>query len=139
MKRGACVAMTMVLTLALAVAANGHDTSATVQVKTRDELQRAVAGARPGTRIAIAPGTYDGGLAFTRLHGTKDEPIILAAADPSQPPVIQGGNTCLRLSDPAYPTPSVPAAAVRLPFGDKHRAVGRPALSLFGERRAGRV
>ena len=73
-----------------------------VQVGTRGELQQAVAKAQPGTRIVIAPGTYEGGLTFTRLQGSKDQPIVLAAADPARPPVIQGGGSCLHLSDPAY-------------------------------------
>lgn len=102
MKRGKWVAAPMVFAIALAAAANAQDVSATVQVKTRDELQQAVSAARPGTKIVIAPGIYDGGLSFAGMEGTKDRPIILAAADPAQPPVIQGGNSCLRLSDPAY-------------------------------------
>ena len=102
MEHGQWFALTMVSALAFVAAANAQGTSATVLVKTRDELQQAVAGAKPGTKIVIAPGTYEGKLAFTRLHGTKDQPIILAAADPAQPPVIQGGNSCLHLSDPAY-------------------------------------
>lgn len=102
MKCGKWFALTMVVALAFAAAANAQGTSATVPVRTRDELQRAVAGAKPGTKIVIAPGTYEGKLAFSRLQGTEDQPIILAAADPAQPPVIQGGNFCLRLSNPAY-------------------------------------
>lgn len=35
----------------------GADKLTTVQVSTRDELQRAVEGAKPGTKILIAPGT----------------------------------------------------------------------------------
>lgn len=95
MKSSACVTLTMILALAFAAAANAEVTSVTVQVKTRDELQQAVAGAKPGTKIVIAPGTYDGGLVFPRLYGTKDQPIILTAADPAQPPVIQGGGTAV--------------------------------------------
>ncbi len=85
-----------------AASAQPMASGATVLVKTRDELQQAVIGAQPGTKILLAPGTYRGGLVFTRLQGAKDKPIILAAADPKQPPVIDGGNTCLHLSDPAY-------------------------------------
>jgi hypothetical protein len=72
-----------------------------VRVRTRDELQQAVAAAKPGTKIALAPGNYAGGLSFAGLRGEKDRPIILAAEDPTKPPVIEGGNSCLHLSDPA--------------------------------------
>jgi Right handed beta helix region len=73
-----------------------------VHVKTRAELQKAAAQAVPGTKIMIAPGTYAGGLLFANLHGTKERPIVFAAADESRPPVIQGGGNCLHLSEPAH-------------------------------------
>jgi hypothetical protein len=92
----------LVFALAGVATALAQDSGETVHVETRDELQRAVAEARPGTTIAIAPGTYNGGLAFTDLQGEEGKPIILAAADPAQPPVILGGNLCLHLSDVAY-------------------------------------
>ncbi|MCE9606168.1 MAG: right-handed parallel beta-helix repeat-containing protein [Planctomycetia bacterium] len=88
--------------LLVSAVANAQDRSATVNVRTREELEQAVAEARPGTTIAIAPGTYEGGLAFSRLQGTQDRPIVLAAADRMRPPIISGGNSCLHLSDPAY-------------------------------------
>ena len=62
---------------------------------------KAVQRARPGTTIAIAPGTYEGGLHWSELQGTDSAPIVLAAQDPSRPPVIRGGTTCLHLTDPA--------------------------------------
>ena len=75
---------------ASSVAAMAQSPSVTVPVKSRDELQQAVAKAKPGTKIVIASGTYDGGLAFAGLQGAKDKPIILAAADSARPPVIHG-------------------------------------------------
>ncbi|MCH7988348.1 MAG: right-handed parallel beta-helix repeat-containing protein [Planctomycetes bacterium] len=74
----------------------------TVTVKTRDELIQAVQNAKPGTRILIAPGNYDGGLRFNNLHGEKGKPIILAAVDANKPPVFSGGTTGLHFTDPAY-------------------------------------
>jgi hypothetical protein len=74
----------------------------TVKVSTRDELRRAVQSAHPGTKILIAPGTYRGGLNFTRLRGTKDKPIVLAALDTKRPPVFKGGASCFHLTDPGY-------------------------------------
>lgn len=73
-----------------------------VQVRTRDSLIRAVENARPGTKILIAPGTYRGGITFNQLRGTKDKPIILAAADPDRAPAFKGGAACFHLTDPAY-------------------------------------
>ena len=102
MKSGNWVLVMFVLAPVFVAVANAQGVSVTVSVHTRDNLQRAVEVAKPGTTILLAPGTYEGGLAFTRLQGTKDHPIILAAADDSKPPVIQGGNSCLHLSDPAY-------------------------------------
>ncbi|GAB4137670.1 MAG: hypothetical protein Tsb009_05280 [Planctomycetaceae bacterium] len=74
----------------------------TLTVKTRDEFIRAVRNAKPGTQILIAPGTYAGGLRFTNLQGEKGKPIILAAADAKNPPVISGGFSGLHFIDPAY-------------------------------------
>ncbi len=95
-------AMIGLLFLMCDVAALAQGPGAPVTVKSRDELQRAVASATPGTRIVIAPGTYAGGLSFAGLRGTSENPIVLTGADPTQPPVIQGGNSCLHLSNPAF-------------------------------------
>jgi len=75
---------------------------ATVRVADVAELRRAVAAAKPGTRILIAPGTYRGGLSFNRLRGAKGKPIVLSAADPKKPPVFEGGGSVLHFSDPAW-------------------------------------
>ncbi|MBT6483974.1 MAG: M48 family metalloprotease [Planctomycetaceae bacterium] len=77
----------------------------TVTVKSRNELIQAVRNAKPGAKILIAPGTYDGGLRFANLHGEKQKPIILAAADAKKPPVISGGSSGLHLTDPSYVEP----------------------------------
>ena len=63
----------------------------TVRVATRDELVRALAAAKSGTTILIAPGTYRGGFSQARLQGTKEQSIVLAGADAKNPPVIEGG------------------------------------------------
>ncbi len=73
-----------------------------VLVGTRSELIEAVQKAQAGTRILIKPGTYRGGLSFRQLRGERDKPVILAASNPKQPPVIQGGASCIHLSDPGY-------------------------------------
>jgi Right handed beta helix region len=82
-------------------AANGN-ALATVTVDSRHELMEAVRTAKPGTKILVAPGTYAGGLSFNNLKGEAGKPIILAAADPQNPPVIDGGASGLHFTDPAY-------------------------------------
>ncbi|MCI0360812.1 MAG: right-handed parallel beta-helix repeat-containing protein [Planctomycetaceae bacterium] len=73
-----------------------------VEVRNRDELASALRDAKPGTIIRIAPGNYGGGLSQGRLRGTKDQPIIIAGADPDKAPVIEGGGSGLHLSSPAH-------------------------------------
>jgi len=74
----------------------------TVRVQTSDELRKAVAEARPGTTVLLAPGRYRGGLVFNDLKGAKGKPIVIAAEDSENLPVIEGGNSCLHLTDPQY-------------------------------------
>src|SRR5688500_10288210 len=90
--------------VSVALIASGRNTAwaATVEVRSRDELVRAAAAAEPGTRIAVAPGTYEGGITLPNLRGAEGRPIVIAAADPARPPVIEGGAFCLHLTDPAY-------------------------------------
>lgn len=82
----------VLLAPALAVAAD-------VKVTTRDELLRALAEAKPGTRVLLAPGDYEGGLSLKDLHGAPGKPIVIAGVDSKNPPVIKGGTECLHLSD----------------------------------------
>jgi hypothetical protein len=78
--------------------------SVEVFVKDRAGLESALAAARPGARIRLAPGDYAGGLSFHDLAGTEAKPIIVAAADPAHPPRIVGGTNGLQLSDVAHLT-----------------------------------
>lgn len=66
-------------------------------------LRAALLGAKPGDRITLAAGTYDGSLFIERLRGTKDKPITLAGADPGNPPTIRAtGAECIHLTAPAW-------------------------------------
>jgi Right handed beta helix region len=65
-------------------------------------LAQALAAAKPGTTIQIAPGTYRGGLNARGIQGEEGRPIIIRAADPKQPPVIEGAGTGLHLADVAH-------------------------------------
>lgn len=74
----------------------------TTTVRTTDELRRALAQARPGMKILLAPGRYQGGIYAANVRGAPGQRILVAAADPKQPPVIEGGANGIHLSDPAY-------------------------------------
>ena len=64
-----------------------------------ESIIEAVRNAKPGDRIYIAPGTYDfteyqGAQKIdTKAAGTADAPILLAAADKKNPPVLTGSST----------------------------------------------
>jgi hypothetical protein len=75
---------------------------APIRVRDADGLRRAVARAKPGTRITLAPGAYPGGFFFANLRGKPGRPIVLAGANPAAPPVIEGGSEGMHLSDPAW-------------------------------------
>jgi polygalacturonase len=61
-----------------------------VRVSNAAEFRQAVAAARPGTRVLIAPGEYRGGFSFSGLTGTVDRKIVIAGADPSNRPRFSG-------------------------------------------------
>lgn len=73
-----------------------------VPVRDAAGLRAAAASAGPGTRILLEPGTYPGGFHFVNLRGATNHPVILAAADPQRPPVIQGGANGMQLTDPQF-------------------------------------
>ena len=60
-------------------------------------LREALAAAKPGATVYVAPGIYDGGILLDGLQGTEDAPIVIAGADPEDPPVIEGGGSGLHL------------------------------------------
>jgi hypothetical protein len=77
---------------------------APVEVRDDASLRSAIRSAGPGTTLRLAPGTYSGGLSAANLQGTIEQPITIEAADPTDPPVIEGGASGLHLSDPAHIT-----------------------------------
>jgi len=83
-------------------AASSDAADADVIVKDAAQFRQAVAQAQPGTRILLAPGQYPGGFHFANLRGDTKKSIVIAAADPAHPPVIQGGAGGLHLSKPAF-------------------------------------
>lgn len=94
-----------VLTTMLAVGpcrGDGNGARHQIPVSDRNSLIEAIRSASPGATILLAPGTYEGGLWFQGVQGTEDSPIVIAAADPHNPPVISGGGTALHLVEPAW-------------------------------------
>lgn len=83
--------MRMILAVAACLAAD-------VDVKDDDGFRKAVAEAKPGTTIRVAPGNYAGGVFARDLHGLAGRPIAIRAADPRRPPVFRGAAFALQLS-----------------------------------------
>ena len=73
-----------------------------VRVADDAQLRRALAEARAGTTISIAPGRYRGGLYLSDRSGTAEAPIVIEGGDPNRPPVFQGGVQLIHLSDCSY-------------------------------------
>jgi len=76
--------------------------AADVKVNGAAELRAAVAAAKPATRILLAGGNYGAGFYFSNMRGEEKQPIVIAAADPQQPPVFRDGNVAMHFSNPAY-------------------------------------
>jgi hypothetical protein len=91
-------ALTYLIVVALIVPVH----AAEVTVRTPAELTSAVAAAKPGTRIAVAPGEYGGGFHFVNVRGETGNPIIIAAADPKNPPTFSKAKTGMHFSGVAH-------------------------------------
>ncbi|WP_165226419.1 right-handed parallel beta-helix repeat-containing protein [Aquisphaera insulae] len=86
--------------------------ASSARVRARDEptrtvsdvphLRDALARARPGESILLAPGEYRGDVMVQGLHGEPGKPIVLRASDPKRPPVFRDGTTGLHLSRVAH-------------------------------------
>ena len=75
---------------------------ATVRVRDVQAFRQALAQAKPGARIELAPGEYAGGIYLADVRGEEGKPIVIAAADPKAPPRFRGGAAALHLVDPAW-------------------------------------
>src|SRR5437867_8479642 len=65
-------------------------------------IRQAIAAAKPGARILIAPGEYPGGFYFANLKGAPGKAILIAGADPKNPPRFVGGAAAFHLASAAY-------------------------------------
>lgn len=77
-----------------------------INVSTAAQLEQQLPLLQAGDTLAVEPGTYDVGLLRPRLgtfghtaEGTPTAPITLTAADPANPPLIQGS---VKLDDANY-------------------------------------
>src|SRR5262245_14104310 len=70
----------------------------TVRVGDATAFNRAVAAAKPGDTILVAPGEYANNFHFRGVHGAAKEPIVIAAADPDKPPQFVGKTAPLHFS-----------------------------------------
>lgn len=72
------------------------------RVKDAAGFNRAVAAARPGDRILLAPGVYGNNFHFRGVHGTAKEPIVIAADNADKPPSIVGTRAPLHFSGASH-------------------------------------
>jgi hypothetical protein len=91
--RSSVVALALVLFSAFNAVHAGE-----VEVSDRTALIQALQQATPGTTIRVAPGTYRGGISAAGLKGEEGKPIVITAADPKQPPMVEGGGGGIHLS-----------------------------------------
>ncbi|MEZ0266586.1 MAG: nitrous oxide reductase family maturation protein NosD, partial [Phycisphaerae bacterium] len=93
---------TLIVALFVAVPAIAQE----VRVNVTDDasLRRALAGAKPGSRIVVAPGKYRAGLEITGVRGSADKRLVIEAADPKDKPVIDGGRLGIHVHGCAYVT-----------------------------------
>jgi Right handed beta helix region len=73
-------------------------------VRNTEELRAAFQSAQPGTTIVLAPGRYSPDISVESLRGTKDKPIIIAAADERHPPLFAGGKVAFHFIGCSYIT-----------------------------------
>ena len=94
----------LVLPLVAHAAALSADERQGVVVRDDASLRRALDTAGPGSSVVLAPGTYRPGIHVRGLKGTAEAPVVIAGSLPGDPPVIEGGQVGLHLSDCAHVT-----------------------------------
>jgi len=93
---------TAALVLESASHGRGVDDARVARVSTVHELRAEARAATPGTRIEVAPGDYAGGIYLENLRGAKGLPIVIAGADPKNPPRFVGGADGIHLINPSF-------------------------------------
>lgn len=94
---------------------------AVVEVSDLGALREAIARARPGTEIVVAPGRYEGRLFVREVRGAPGRPIVIRGRDERDPPVLVSaqfaGASHLVLSDLRFESP--PANGVNVDDGER--------------------
>jgi hypothetical protein len=90
------------ITAALLLTAGTLRGAETHRVGDANAFNRAVAAAKPGDTILVAPGEYGSNFSFRSVHGTAKEPIVIAAADPEKPPQFVGKTAPLHFSGASH-------------------------------------
>lgn len=73
-----------------------------VEVASTEALKQALGKAAPGTRIVLAGGKYKGGLWAGKVRGAPGAPVVVAAKDPNDPPIFQGGRMGFEMAESSY-------------------------------------
>src|SRR5512143_2217136 len=89
-----------VLAAGLVLAAIRSATAATISVGPGDSYQK-IESAQAGDEVVIAPGTYAFRVHLTKV-GTADQPIVIRAQDPAQPPVWDLASTLVENAPGSY-------------------------------------
>lgn len=74
----------------------------TVSVRDADGLRQAARRAKPGTTIQLAAGDYAGGIWLENVRGEAGKPVVIAGADPKNPPVVRGGATGMQVAGASH-------------------------------------
>lgn len=72
------------------------------RVSDANGFNRAVAAAKSGDKILLAPGEYGSNFHFRGVHGAAGKPIIIAAADPDKPAHFVGKTAPLHFSGASH-------------------------------------
>lgn len=62
----------------------------------------ALRAAKPGEVIAVEPGVAPGDIYLSGIQGAEAQPITLRAADPNDPPVLEGGSEGMHLTEVSW-------------------------------------
>lgn len=73
-----------------------------IQVSSLTALKSALSNAKPGDRILITQGIYDGGFTLGNIQGTQERPIVIAGNDGEFPPIFQGRGEAVKMSQVGY-------------------------------------
>jgi hypothetical protein len=67
------------------------------EIATPEEFRQAITQLRPGMTLKLRPGDYGAGYHLKGVQGTAEQPVIIKAAMPDDPPRFGGGNVGLQL------------------------------------------